>query len=170
MRQRAGEADDRRLCRDDVRAPRCARVCGQTADIDDGAGVALAQQRQRGLHAMERTVDAHRLRLAPIGVGQIGERDFTANCGVVDDDVELAEPLGDRVDHRIDALRCVMSAGTSNASPPRAAISSTTAWPSSRLARTFTATLAPAPARPSAIARPMLRPAPVTSATRSLER
>ena len=50
---------------------------------------------------MEGAVDAHRLRRAPIGEGQVGERRLVAYRGVVDDDVQPPEALGDRRDHRV---------------------------------------------------------------------
>ena len=50
--------------------------------------------------------------------------------------------------------------------PPLLSISFTTASASARLLRTLTTTAAPAEASSSAMARPMLRPAPVMTATR----
>jgi hypothetical protein len=60
----------------------------------------------------------------------------------------------------------VTSVRCATARPPRASISAATPSASAREARAFTITAAPASASASAIARPMLRPPPVTSATR----
>ncbi len=58
------------------------------------------------------------------------------------------------------------SAMATIALPPLLSISFTTASASARLLRTLTTTAAPADASSSAMARPMLRPAPVMTATR----
>src|SRR5471030_3238921 len=60
----------------------------------------------------------------------------------------------------------VTSARRATAFPPLASIAFTTSRASSRDDLAFTTTAAPAPASESAMARPMLRLAPVTSATR----
>ena len=70
------------------------------------------------------------------------------------------------------------SAVESTASPPSAWISSTTAWPTDAVApdpssstpMSATTTFAPSAARPSASARPIPLPAPVTIATRPAQR
>src|SRR6185369_13978726 len=63
------------------------------------------------------------------------------------------------------ALASATSATKVSASPPMALISFTIASPASRETRELTATFAPPAASASAIERPMLRVAPVTSAT-----
>lgn len=50
---------------------------------------------------MKGAVDAHGLGSAPLRVGQLGERDFVAYGGVVDDDIEAPETFGDGGDHGI---------------------------------------------------------------------
>src|SRR5271166_2441941 len=64
------------------------------------------------------------------------------------------------------AAESTTSAMSAMAWPPPRAISPATCSASSRLARALTATAAPPSASESAIARPILRPAPVTMATR----
>src|SRR5262252_1645875 len=81
---------------------RRASVRSHAADIDYGAGTAGTQRWQRGLGAMEGAIDAHGLRCAPIGVGQVREWHFMTYRSIVDDDVQAAKALGDGSDHRID--------------------------------------------------------------------
>ena len=67
---------------------------------------------------------------------------------------------------RSTAAASVTSAIAARARPPAASISFTTASASALLERTLTTTAAPPLASSSAMARPMLRPAPVMTATR----
>jgi hypothetical protein len=160
-----GEAAKRCLGGHDVGAHRRPGVRSHAADIDYSARLAGAQQRQRRLGAVESAVDAHGLRFAPIGVAQVGEGNFKAHRCVVDHDVEALIASRDRGDHRIDfdALRDVGRDQHGISAALRDFVDDRLTFGAAR--RTFTATFAPASARLSAMARPMLRPEPVTSAT-----
>ena len=98
--------------------------------------------------------------------------------GVVDQDVEPPELLDRGVDERSAAVRCRHVAGVGDGRSPAAAISAATAdagpasapSPSIEPPRSLTTTRAPRSASRRAWARPMPRPAPVTTATRPSKR
>ncbi len=93
VRERAREADQPGLGGDHVRAVLGAGMRREAADIDDGAGLALAQLRQAGLHAVEGAVEHDRHDLAPFLVAQLLERLLAAQRRVVDENIDAAEPL-----------------------------------------------------------------------------
>ena len=102
MRQRPREPAERGLGRHHVGAVGRPGVRRHAADVDHAAGTALAQVRQRRLRAMERAVDADRVGSLPVGIAQRVEWRLQADRRVVDDDVQAAEALRDRRDHRVD--------------------------------------------------------------------
>ena len=138
--------------------------------VDDAAPVALDHLALRGARAQKRAPQMHRGDRVPILVGHLVDQIVAGDAGIVDEDVERAEPLGDLLDHRLDlgGYRDIgLEADRRDAMPSgdRSAVASAPA-PS----RSAIAIAAPSSASRSAVASPMPRAPPVTSATRPSDR
>jgi len=98
-------------------------------------------------------------------MGRFNERLVRPDRRIVDQDVDSAE-LGQRfLGQRIDLGLFATSASTATALTPRFRASRATLSASCRLARALITTCALSPASLSIVARPILRPDPLTSAT-----
>jgi hypothetical protein len=93
---------------------RCARkgvYSRQTADVDNKAPAGLLHQRYGLVHAVERPAEIGIDDGAPmVGRGLMHGRE-TADSGVVYQDVELPETLGDRSEQFLDLLKAADVAG-----------------------------------------------------------
>ena len=142
----------------------------------DDAAVALRDEvRPGGACGVERPADVHRKMLREVvGVG-VGKPGPANDSGVVDEDVDPPEAFQCRADERVGTLdrRHVMAVGDRRASRARRSARRRTRRarhrrrsPAIEPPRSLTTTLAPRSASSMAWARPMPRPAPVTTATR----
>jgi hypothetical protein len=103
--------------------------------------------------------------VAPLGEADLGKGRALAVGGVVDQEVERPKRASVAPTMASTAASSVTSASRTSAWPPCASISAATVSASSRALRVLTTIAAPWPASASAVARPIRRAAPVTSAT-----
>jgi len=121
--------------------------------------------RQCGLTAEKRTVEHALQDGAPTFERKLGEGRFVAQRGVVHEDVEPPETGDGFRDQARNIGRLAHIGEDRGRLATRDSISATTAAASAADDFALTTTAAPACANVSAISRPMLRAAPVTSAT-----
>ena len=139
---------------------------GGRGDVDDPTAAALAQLGQRQPCQAERRHQRQLPGRAPALVVEVLEPAGGRPAGVVDDDVDLAEPLERAVDGRTQRVGSVESPATASARAPEPRPSiSATASSSSSCRRANSVTLQPSRASDSAAARPMPDEDPETMAT-----
>ena len=164
LREHLGQVHQPRL-RDRVRRER--RPCLQRGHVgDEHDHAARSQASRRARPAPRRSLHAGSSRLprrrAPAHV--LRARCAEAPCCRVDEHVEPAERLRRLRDRPPIAGDRVHVAGERDETRPSARIAAAVSSPRLRPLREVTATSAPCSARPSAMARPSLRPPPITSA------
>ena len=133
---------------------------------------ALRMRPEPALHLRDHRL-AHQERALEVGVevgvpdllGELLDAGAAGDAGIVDEDVDAAEGLLDRLGDGAAILGLAdvgrdLQAGPALVAPIRLATSSSSSWRIS-----VTTTVTPSPARVRAISRPMPRPAPVTMAT-----
>ena len=109
--ERAGEAGDGGLERDDMSAPARALVPGQPADIDDAGAGRAPEQRQRCLRRQEEPVELALQDAVPVGEGDPLEGGLLADRGIVDERIQPPEPRLELREDRRDRGRVEHVAG-----------------------------------------------------------
>ena len=92
MCESLGEPDETGLARHDMSPAGGAAVAGHPADIHDRRTVASLEMRQREPRAEERAIEDEADDRAKLGQIHLAEWALRTQGGVVDDDVEPAEP------------------------------------------------------------------------------
>ena len=131
----------------------------------DAPAARLEHRPGHGLERVERAEQVGLEHVAPVVEAHPHDQVVAGDAGVVDEDVDLAEGLEDRLDQRLGAPRRPgRPSGSRAPGGPSASTSATVASAAAWLPRKLNATSAPWRASRSTIARPMPREPPVTSA------
>ena len=150
------------------------RVAGRAGgDVEDPAPLRRAHAGKNQPRELERRPNLHLEHQRVVRVGERVDGLEVGDGGVVDEHVDRAQPLLDGVNERVPILRTSEVGRDRDRASPAASIDSTvlvrlpgSGWSPSLTVRADTATAAPSAANNEAIASPMPRLAPVTSATR----
>ncbi len=126
--RRLGQADQPGLGRRVVRLAHLARLPGHGGDVDDPAALGLEHRAGDRLGHVERAEQVGLEDLAPGLDGHPHDQVVAGDAGVVDQDVDLAERLEDRLDDRLGRIRLRGVA----LDRQRPATESPRRWPSSR--------------------------------------
>ena len=158
-RERLGHADHAGLRRRVVRLPRVAGGADHRGDVDDASPARLHHAAHHRARQAEDRAQVGLDHLVPVLVLHAQRQVVARDAGVVDEDVDVAELLLDRFDH---AHRICAASRTSSTASDAGRLLAPIFAP---LARRGADDVAPPARSSSAIARPMPREAPVTSAT-----
>lgn len=165
LRQRLGQADEPRLGRGVVRLPGVAHQAGDRAYVDDPPAFRARHLPADRLAGVERALEVDGKHAVEVLLGHLQQQLVAGDACVVDEDVDAAEVLADpaegflderKVGHVAFVGRGADAEGLRFGDPVSAARSSAPAY--------TTATSAPFSANETAMAAPMPREPPVTTA------